>query len=189
MDIRLKNNKKALRTAAVIVTLAAAAFALIVLDCRYQVSDYYARRGSDFESEPFIDVLFQWNYVLYPEVLEKGGERVSTEELYLSFDEEEVSQVNMDDYYGTELVYQGGGEQLRAEYLSEMQNSLLRIDSLYTTEISTRMDYCVIDEKTGTVLKNTARDIEQLRDEENPGYVYYLTVSYTHLTLPTNSLV
>ena len=178
MDIRLKNNKKALRTAAVIVTLAAAAFALIVLDCRYQVSDYYARRGSDFESEPFIDVLFQWNYVLYPEVLEKGGERVSTEELYLSFDEEEVSQVNMDDYYGTELVYQGGGEQLRAEYLSEMQNSLLRIDSLYTTEISTRMDYCVIDEKTGTVLKNTARDIEQLRDEENPGYVYYLMVCY-----------
>ena len=61
MDIRLKNNKKALRTAAVIVTLAAAAFALIVLDCRYQVSDYYAQRGSDFESEPFIDVLFQWN--------------------------------------------------------------------------------------------------------------------------------
>lgn len=178
MDIRLKNNKKALRTAAVIVALAAAAFALVVLDCRYQVSDYYAHRGSEYESEPFIDVLFQWNYVLYPEVLEKGGERVSTEELYLSFDEEAIAHVNMDDYYGTELVYQGNSEQLRAEYLSEMQNSLLRIDSLYSTEIGTRMDYCVIDEGTGTVLKNTVRDIELLKDGEDPGYVYYLMVRY-----------
>ena len=121
MDTRLKNNKMALRMAAVIVAAAAACFALVAIRSKYHVNNYYMQHDSDFENNDFIKVLFQWNYVLYPEVLEKGGERVSTEELYLSFDEEEVSQVNMDDYYGTELVNQGGGEQLVGGHMGKAQ--------------------------------------------------------------------
>jgi len=178
LDTRLKNNKKALRTAVAIVALAAACFALVAISCKHKVNNYHIQRDSDFESNLFIEILFQWNYVLYPEVLEKSGKNVNTEDLYLSFEEEMISDVKMEDYYGTELIYQGGSEQIKTEYISELQNNLLRTDSLYTTELGMNIDYCVIDEDTQTVLKNTTRDIELLKDKDNGEYVYYLMVHY-----------
>lgn len=162
MATRLKSNKKALRTAALIVTVAAAAFALVAMECRNQVNKYCAQRDNDFESDLFIDILFQWNYLLYPEVLEKSGMSVSAEELYLTFDEKTISGVNVDDYHGTELIYHGDSAQIKAEYLSDLQDSLARTDALYTTELGMMMDYCVIDSETGTLLKNTTRNIERL---------------------------
>lgn len=178
LDTRLKNNKKALRTAVVIAALAAVCFASIAINCKYHVDNYFVQRDSDFESDLFIKVLLQWNYVLYPEVLEKSGKTESTEDLYLSFKEETIADVSMEDYYGTELVYQGSSEQLRAEYISELHNNLLRTDSLYTPELGIRLDYCVIDKDTQTVLKNTTREIELLEDDVNQEYLYYLIVHY-----------
>ncbi len=178
LDTRLKNNKRALRTAVVIVALASVCFALIALNCKYHVENYYIQHDSDFESNPFIEILVQWNYVLYPEMLEKSGRSDNTEDLYLSFDAEVISDVSMEDYYGTELVYQGSSEQLRSEYISELHNNLLRTDSLYTSELSMKLDYCVIDQNTQTMLKNTTRDIELLKDGDNPGYIYYLIIYY-----------
>lgn len=178
MDTRLKNNKKALRTAIAIVALAAACFALAAVNCKYRVDDYYVQHESDLESDLFIKVLLQWNYVLYPEVLEKSGRSDSAEDLYLSFDEETITGVSMEDYYGTELIYQGNSEQLRTEYVSELRNNLLRTDSLYTSELSMKLDYCVIDKDTQTVLKNTTREIELLENEEHQSYQYYFVVHY-----------
>lgn len=178
MDTRLKNNKKALRTAIVIAALAAACFALVAINCKYRVDDYYARHGSDLESDVFIKVLLQWNYVLYPEMLEKSGRSDSVEDLYLSFEEEKITGILMDNYYGTEFIYQGNSEQLRAEFISELHNNLLRTDSLYTSELSMKLDYCVIDKDTQTVLKNTTRNIELLENEEYQPYQYYFVVHY-----------
>lgn len=179
MDTRLKNNKKALRTAAVIVVLAAACFAWAAMFYRADVNAYCMERGSDFESDIFVGVLFRCNFVLYPEVLEKSGKNVSTGELYLSFEEEEISDVDMDEYFGTDIGYQGGSEQIRTEYISEMQNRLLQVNTLYATELGTKMDYCVIDGDTQTVLKNTARNIEALKDGDNQdNYTYYLILKY-----------
>ncbi|MDE7273809.1 MAG: HAMP domain-containing histidine kinase [Lachnospiraceae bacterium] len=178
LDTRLKNNKKAQRTAVVIVALAAACFALIAINCKYHIDSVYMQHGSDLESDFFIEILLQWNYVLYPEVLEKSGQSDSTEELYLSFEEETIAEVSIEDYYGTELVYEGSCEQLRAEYISELHNNLLRTDSLYTSELGMKLDYCVIDVDTQTVLKNTTREIELLEDNDNKGYLYYLIVHY-----------
>ena len=137
---RLKSNKKALWTAALTVTAAAAAFALVAMDCRNQVNEYYAQCDNDFESDLFINILFQWNYLLYPEVLEKSGMSVSAEELYLAFDEKTISGVNADDYHGTELIYHGDSAQIKAEYLSDLQDSLAQTDALYTTELGMMMD-------------------------------------------------
>lgn len=178
MDTRLKNNKMALRTAAVIVAIAAACFALIAVRCKYHVNNYYMLHDSDFENNDFIKVLFQWNYVLYPEVLEKSGKSVAAENLYLSFEEEAMSDVSLEDYYGTEHIYQGGSEQLKSEYISELSNNLLRTDSLYTTELGTKLDYCVIDGETQTILKNTAKAIESLTEGDNQGYMYYIMIQY-----------
>lgn len=178
LDIRLKNNKKALCAAVVIAALAAACFALVAINCKYRVDDYYARHGSDLESDVFIKILLQWNYVLYPEMLEKSGRSDSVEDLYLSFEEETITGVLMDNYYGTEFIYQGNSEQLRTEYVSELHNNLLRTDSLYTSELGMKLDYCVIDKDTQTVLKNTTRDIELLESDGNPQYQYYFIVQY-----------
>ena len=178
MDTRLKNNKMALRMAAVIVAAAAACFALVAIRSKYHVNNYYMQHDSDFENNDFIKVLFQWNYVLYPELLEKSGKTATTEELYLSFEEKAVSNISLDEYYGTELIYEGSSEQLKSEYVSELSNNLLRTDSLYTTELGTKLDYCVIDGETQTILKNTARSIELLTEEDNQGYVYYIMIQY-----------
>ncbi len=178
MATRLKSNKKALRTAALIVTVAAAAFALVAMECRNQVNKYCAQRDNDFESDLFIDILFQWNYLLYPEVLEKSGMSVSAEELYLTFDEKTISGVNVDDYHGTELIYNGDSTQIKSEYLSELKDSLAKTDALYTTELGMMMDYCVIDSETGTLLKNTTRNIERLTEGEDSEYAYYLMICY-----------
>lgn len=178
LDTRLKNNKKALCTAVVIAALAAACFALVAINCKYRVDNYYEQRGSDLESDHFIKVLVQWNYVLYPEMLEKSGRSDNPEDLYLSFEEETIDDVSIDNYYGTESVYQGNSEQLRAEYISELRNNLLRTDSLYTSELSMKLDYCVIDNNTHTVLKNTTWDIELLENDENQHYQYYFIVYY-----------
>lgn len=178
MDTRLKNNKKALRTAVAIVALAAACFALIAIRSKYDVSNYYAQYDGDFESDFFIEVLFRWNYILYPEVLEKSGKSASAEELYLSFDEEAISDVSVEEYYGLESIYEGSSEQLKSEYVSALHSSLQRTDTLYTTELGKKLDYCVIEEETDTLLKNTTRDIEQLTDGQNQEYVYYLIMQY-----------
>ncbi len=178
LDTRLKNNKKALRMAAAIAALAAACFALIATYSKYHVDNYYVQHDSDFESSLFVEILLQWNYVLYPEVLEKSGRSDSTEDLYLSFEEETIAEIHIDDYYGTEHVYQGNSEQLQAEYISELHNNLLRTDALYTSELSMKLDYCAIDTDTQAVLKNTARNIELLAEGDNQGYRYYLIVHY-----------
>ncbi len=179
MDTRLKNNKTALRAAAVVIVIAASCFALFALQCRSKVKSYYAAHDSDFEGGDFIKVLFQWSYVLYPEVLEKSGRDMGAEELYLSFGEEMAeSGVFLENYYGTEVEYRGGGEQLKAEYVSDLSGKLLRTDSLYTTELGTKLDYCVIDGETQTVLKNTTREIELLTDRDDGQYVYYLIICF-----------
>lgn len=181
MDTRLKSsksNKKALRTAAAVVLLAAVCFAVIAVNCKDVVNEYYTKLGSDFESEDFVEILFQCNYVLYPEVLEKSGKSVRTEDLYLSFEEEAIPAVEIDEYIGNESVYDGSSEQIRTQHVAELQNNLLRTNSLYTAELGAKMDYCVIDEDTQTVLKNTTREIELLRDGERREYAYYLIVRY-----------
>lgn len=179
MDTRLKNNKQALHIAVAIVLLAAACFAIISLNYKDKVNDYYMQIGSDFESESFIAILFQSNYVLYPQVLEKGGKSIRREDLYLAFEETELTgEIVVDEYFGNEIVYDGNSEQLRAQYVAELKNNLLRNNSLYFTELGLKMDYCVIDEDTQTMLKNTAREIELLRNGELREYAYYFMVRY-----------
>ena len=114
--------------AAVIVAAAAACFALVAIRSKYHVNNYYMQHDSDFENNDFIKVLFQWNYVLYPELLEKSGKTATTEELYLSFEEKAVSNISLDEYYGTELISEGSSEQLKSEYVSQLSKKLLRTD-------------------------------------------------------------
>ncbi|MDE7321697.1 MAG: sensor histidine kinase [Lachnospiraceae bacterium] len=175
MDTKLKNNRMAVRTAAAVVALASICFVFVAIGYKGDVDAYYAEYSGDYESESFIRILFQSNYVLYPEVLEKSGRQYKTEDLYLLFEEETADQAI---YYGNEIHTERSAERLMADCIMGMQQHLQQINELYTTELGRRMDYCVIDEDTQTILKNTTRNPEYLQNGENKDYQYYIAIFY-----------
>lgn len=178
LDTRLKNNKKALRTAAVLVIIAATVFAWFAASYKDRVDEYYAETGNEFEQEDFIEILFQSNYVLYPEVLEKSGKDAPLEELYLAFSQETIEKVERDNYFGNEEEYIGNGEQLKTYMIEKLNRNISRINDHYVSNLAMNLDYCVIDETTQTILKNTTREPELLKDGENASYDYYLVLYY-----------
>lgn len=155
MVTKLKNNKKAVQTALVIVAVAAVIFVLTAIGYKGDVDAYCAENSGGYESENFIKILFQNNYVLYPEVLEKGGKQNKVEDLYLLFEEQTAEQAI---YYGNETPSDRSAERLKADHVMSVQQQIQQIKELYTAELGTRMDYCVIDEETQTILKNTTRN-------------------------------
>lgn len=175
LDTKLKSNKKAVRTAAVVVALAAICFVFIAIGYKGDVDAYYAEYSGGYENESFIKILFQSNYVLYPELLEKSGKQYKVEDLYLLFEEQTAEQAI---YYGNETNTERSAERLRADCILSVQQHLQQINELYTTELGRRMDYCVIDEETQTILKNTTRNPEKLKDGGNNDYEYYIIICY-----------
>lgn len=178
MDIKLKNNKKALRLAVFAVMLAAACFAVYAANYRFRVDDYCAENGSGFEAEGFITILFRSNYVLYPEVLEKSGKDVQLEDLYLTFAEESVEHVAMNEYFENVERYTGSVEQFKANVIEKLNMEAASIKEEYVSNLAVSTDYCVIDTTTQTILKNTTREPELLVTEENSAYAYYLVLRY-----------
>lgn len=175
LGTRLKSNKKAVHTAAVVVALAAISFVAVAIGYKGDVDAYYAEYSGGYENESFIGILFQSNYVLYPELLEKSGRQYKIEDLYLLFEEQTAEQAV---YYGNETYTERSAERLRADCILSVQQHLQWINELYTTELGRRMDYCVIDEETQTVLKNTTRNPEKLKDGSNNDYDYYIIICY-----------
>ena len=178
LDIKLKNNKKALRLAVFAVMLAAACFAVYAANYRFRVDDYCAENGSGFEAEGFITILFRSNYVLYPEVLEKSGKDVQLEDLYLTFSEESVERVAMHEYFENVVRYTGSVEQFKANVIEKLNMEVASIKEEYVSNLAVSTDYCVIDTTTQTILKNTTREPELLVTEENSAYAYYLVLRY-----------
>ncbi len=178
LDIKLKNNKEALRTAAFIVIAAAVCFAYFAAFYKFRVDQFYAETNNSFEKEEFIKILFRSNFVLYPEVLEKSGKDAVLEELYLTFEEEPVEKIAREEYFGYEEIYDGGSEQLKATRFMELDNFMTEVNDRYVSKLIMSIDYCVIDKTTQTVLKNTTREPERLRTGEVAGYEYYLLIDY-----------
>ncbi len=175
MGTKLKNNKKAVQTALVIVAVAAVIFVLTAIGYKGDVDAYCAENSGGYESENFIKILFQNNYVLYPEVLEKGGKQNKVEDLYLLFEEQTAEQAI---YYGNETPSDRSAERLKADHIMSVQQQIQQIKELYTAELGTRMDYCVIDEETQTILKNTTRNPERLQEGAVGDYEYYIIFRY-----------
>ena len=175
MVTKLKNNKKAVQTALVIVAVAAVIFVLTAIGYKGDVDAYCAENSGGYESENFIKILFQNNYVLYPEVLEKGGKQNKVEDLYLLFEEQTAEQAI---YYGNETPSDRSAERLKADHVMSVQQQIQQIKELYTAELGTRMDYCVIDEETQTILKNTTRNPERLQEGAVGDYEYYIIFRY-----------
>lgn len=177
LDTRLKNNKKALRLAVFIVALAAACFAYVAAFYKFRVDDYCAEIGSGFEEEGFISILFQSNFVLYPEVIEKSGKDVALEDLYLTFSEVPARQGTEVEYFENMEEYTSS-EQFRSYIIEKLNRRISQINDEYVFNLAMSADYCVIDTTTQTILKNTTRQPELLVDGENTEYAYYLVLFY-----------
>ena len=100
------------------------------------------------------------------------------EELYLTFSEEPVEGEEQSVYSENVDRYRGSSEQFRTNIIEKLNMKVARINEEYVTNLAMSTDYCVIDTTTQTVLKNTAKELELLKDGENIEYAYYLVLYY-----------
>lgn len=135
-----------------------------------------------FENEEFINVLLKSNYVLYKDVVDKSGRSYSSEDLYVEMEEQEVKdKVYAYDYEGEGEILFSLAENVEVIYKEQIEKELESLKERYTDGIAIRMDYCVLDNRTGTVLKNTSKSIEKLLDEQENGeepYTFYVVLNY-----------
>lgn len=199
LDTKLKSSNKAKRTGIFLAALAA--FIMVLLFPRFdeRAAEYYEDEWREgFEGEYFAATLLQSNFVLYKDAMDRSGDKIyAYEELYMDEKLENaggmtgsrrtgIETVTGNDLYDEaeytsgEYVTAGQLSSILEIYVSQLQDVAGNIRSNYVDEIRTRMDYCVLEKNTGTVLKNTALSIEALSQEGEEGedYVYYIIMDY-----------
>ncbi|MCM1136250.1 MAG: ATP-binding protein [Clostridium sp.] len=186
MDTKLKSSKKfSVLAAAMLVAAATVVFLAFYPAIGKQADRHYSEY---LKSGQFLFSMYQGNLVLYKQMLDKTGTaEVSYSDLYLTMDEEETSEEMLD----REGIYPEEGlspEFAKIELNKRMDEVLENWKDSVLNSLAQNMDYCVIDHKTGKVIKNTGRGIEALyRNGKENGtgeessfedYVYYVMMTY-----------
>lgn len=179
LDTKSKNSKKfSFMIAGISVGLAVMVYMACYPVFKNQVSSHYT--SGTIMNEQLLEKMYESNLVLYKDILDKAEEQsYSYSDLYLSVEEKELKE---SDIYHSEFDGYYTSEELKDSLESEV-NSLLeewKMEMLFG--LAKGMDYAVIDNTTGEIIKNTGRNIEKLYDgtmneEENP-YVYYVKMTY-----------
>ncbi|MCM1048134.1 MAG: HAMP domain-containing histidine kinase [Clostridiales bacterium] len=181
MDIKSKKSNrkynKALLTGIIITIFTSALFVAFFPYFSRQAAQFRAREGKEtLENEAFVSLLFRCNYVLYKDVMDKGGNRDGAiEELYDTIikdaDEntvdynavEEYKQYNLDWQDSTTTVADIDELNNIISYYSDMVKC--KIDDMRVNimaDIGILMDYYVLDKSTGAGIKNTSLPIDEL---------------------------
>lgn len=178
MDTKSKSSKGfSFLMALLWIMLAVAAFLAFYPALKEQASNYYT---DQLKSDDLIRQMYQGNLVLYKRMLERTGqEDVSWADLYLKFEEKEIAEEEIENNgYDIEEGRTVGSTKV---FFEEEINTLLEIwkNEMQDT-IAQNMDYCVIDHKSGEILKNTDREIEKLEKSVDAGsdYCYYVIMKY-----------
>ena len=179
LDTKSKNSKKfSFIIAGISVGLAVIVYMACYPVFKNQVSSHYTSGTINVQ---LVEKMYESNLVLYKDILDKAEERSgSYADLYMTIDEEALPKEA--DTYNAEFENGYTSEELK-DYLENEINSLLeewKIEMLFG--LAKGMDYAVIDNTTGEIIKNTGRNIEKLYDgtmneDENP-YVYYVKMAY-----------
>ncbi len=139
-------------------------------------------------SGELLQYFYRGNLVLYKNMLDKvRKEEVSFADLYLKTEEEKFPEE--EEFSGEEAgdIYEVLGERTIEEYKDALARAVDAImeewESHAMNVIFKNIDYCVVDHKTGEIIKNTGRSIEALykdksREDEDVPYVYYVMMAY-----------
>ncbi len=185
LDIKSKSNKKfSFAAAGIAVMLAVVAFMACYPVFERRASHYYTAPA---RSTQLLEYFYKGNLVFYKSMLDKTGNgQLSYADLYLLTEEENLSDQAWDYDIDSSGVTLMEGQTL-AEYkdtLKRAVNSAMEgWEEDVLESISRNMDYCVVDHKTGEIIKNTGRGIERLYkdkslQDENAPYVYYVMMTY-----------
>ncbi len=179
MDTKLKNNnnKKLWITTILVAIAATAGFMAFYPYFNARVKEQYAVPQ---EREDFLDTLYQLNYVTYRNMLVAEQEKhIAYEDLYLSC-QETVMETGSDlsDYNAKsddQLLYDiAHAKSSLKQYFEVCEDKYSRFAS--------KIDYCVIDKKTGKSDKNTEKSIANLYfkdgDEIHNDYGFYVMMQY-----------
>lgn len=189
MDTKLKSSKKfSFLAAGIAVMLAVTAFMACYPVFERQAANYYT---DPLRSGELLQYFYKGNLVFYKSMLDKvRGEETGYADLYLWTEEKKLLEGDalpedgfggnygevMDVEEGTLTEYKDALERTVSSVMEGWENDILNV-------IFRNLDYCVVDHKTGEILKNTGREIESLyqdksrKDEEVP-YVYYVMMDY-----------
>lgn len=179
MDTKLKNNKKQIWVWILVTVLAAGIFVSLFPYFEKKANDYLSGQESGFESESFVATLMKSNFVLYLNALEKSGADYEAKDLYVEVKEEPVEEAPDYEYEGEgEAVYSSAGD-VKGRYSEQIALELSEIKVNYANAVMQGMDYCVLEQGSGTVLKNTSRKIEELAEGSTESdYPYYIVLQY-----------
>jgi len=157
------------------VMLAVAVFLAFYKGLGKEASHYYTNQ---FKSDEWIQQMYQGNLVLYRDMLERKGQgNVSYADLYLKFEEEALTQEEIEE--GGYEVEESTVGSIKALLEENLNNILEGWKSGMRDTLAKSLDYCVIDHETGKILKNTDREIEKLEKEDSgEDYSYYVLMSY-----------
>lgn len=180
MDTKLKSSKKfSFIIAGSLVALAVIFFMAFYPALQKQAGQY----STDLlRNEAILQGFYQSNLVFYRNIQEKTGQKeVSCSDLYLELTEEELSR---EEYSELDIVFEEESIIEIKRYLTEAINDIMdnwKSDAM--DGLAKNMDYCVIDHKTGEILKNTDRNIESLYADKTvkggeTDYVYYVMMTY-----------
>lgn len=180
MDIKLKSNKaKSLLAALLIVLSASVGYLAMYPGFAAQAELFYE---DSIGQEELWSKLCKSNYVLYKNIRESVQEtRLTYEDVYFRMEEEKVSEEELQSAYNADTVRDS--EDLET-YKRHMLSYLPDWESSMLTDLYQKIDYCVIDNGSGKLLKNTDRSLETIRAEllskkmESNPYYYFVSMEY-----------
>ena len=180
MDIKSKNNKRfSFCAAGVLIALAVAVLLAFYPVLGKQASEYYT---DHLKGGQLLTAMYRSNLVLYKNVVDKREQRdVPYSELYLDMETTRCQMQEIQDEY---MNYEEDRTIVTMQsFLKEQMNVYLKRWKEETMNtVAKYMDYCVLDHRTGEILKNTERGIEKLCDDKSlsdeEGYEYYVMLSF-----------
>lgn len=184
MDTKSKNsNRFGFLVAGILVLLAVLVYLAGYPIFRGQIDSYLSQ---SMKNSQLLEQIYKSSRVLYKDIRDRSEKKNhSYYDLYMTVEETSLSR-DVEDLgdYG-DFIESLSSEELVAQ-LEESVNSLLdewRGEML--ERLAKGMDYLVVENTSGEMLKNTDREIEKLLDtekekwEDDP-YVYYVKMSFDH---------
>lgn len=188
MDIKSTNNKRNIKNKLwIIYLILLPVLIMAVFLCSYPRLSEEAEELNEnpLESENFVQILYQSNYVLYKNLYEKVHEvKCSYRELYFDFAVPAEKEEAVQEYLSERAIEANEENSLRtpdesylqsflAERYPELESNYLGYYEKTFHNLSEILDYTITDDVTGTKISNSGADMSKSED-----FYTYVRLSY-----------